>query len=83
MNENQEKNFENISKKLNVLISLSLRSLLHDNNFPSGKKKGKGELANYLNNFGIDVKDIAEILDSPIQSIRTILTPGRRNKKYE
>ena len=81
MNENQEKILENISKKLNVLISLSLRSLLQDSSFPSKRKKGKGELATYLINFGIDAKDIAEILDSPIQSIRTILTPGRRKKK--
>ena len=80
MNENQEKILKNISKKLNVLISLSLRSLLRDSNFPSEKKKGKGDLTTYLVNFGIDVKDIAEILDSPVQSIRTLLTPKRRKK---
>jgi len=78
MNENQEKILENISRKLNVLISLSLRNLPQDSSSPSKRKKGKGELANYLANFGIDVEDIAEILDSPIQSIRTLLTPKRR-----
>jgi len=78
MDKDQEKILKSISKKLNVLISLSLRNLLQDEDFSGKKKIGKGELARYFANFGIDVEDIAEILDSPVQSIRTLLTPKRR-----
>jgi len=68
------------SKKLNVLIALSLRQLLGDKEF-SGKEKrkqGVGELARYLNKMGLDAKDIAKILGAPLQSVRTLLTPKRR-----
>jgi hypothetical protein len=80
MKESQQKNLEDISKKLNILISLSLRSLLQDSDFSSKRKRGTGDLANYLADFGISPKDIAEILGAPIQSIRTFLTPTRRRK---
>lgn len=69
-----------ISKKLNVLISLSMKQLSGDRDF-SGKsrcKKGVGDLARYLADSGIDPKNIAEILGAPLQSIRTFLTPQRR-----
>lgn len=75
-----EKTLSEISKKLNVLISLSLRQLLGDKEF-SGKKKrkhGVGETARYLADMGLDAKDIAEITGAPLQSIRTLLTPKRR-----
>lgn len=77
MNENL---LAEISKKLNVLISLSFRQLLNDNSFSdTGKRKsGVGDLARYLNDMGVDSKDIAEILGAPVQSIRTLLTPKRR-----
>jgi SOS response regulatory protein OraA/RecX len=69
-----------ISKKLNVLISLSLRKLLDDKEFvETGKRKqGVGDLTHYLADMGLDAKDIAEILGSPLQSVRTLLTPKRR-----
>jgi hypothetical protein len=75
-----EKMPEELSKKLNVLIALSLRQLLGDKEF-SGKEKrrqGIGELARYLNNMGLDATDISEITGAPLQSIRTLLTPKRR-----
>jgi len=68
-----------ISKKLNVLISLSLRQLINDRDFSQKrKKKGVGDLARYLFNMGLDAKAIAEILQAPLHSIRTLLTPTRR-----
>jgi hypothetical protein len=69
-----------ISKKLNVLISLSLRQLTGDQEFGKrqGRKQGVGELASYLADLGLDAKDIAEIVGSPLQSVRTLLTPTRR-----
>jgi hypothetical protein len=69
-----------ISKKLNVLIALSIRQLQGDKEFSGSEKRkqGVGELARYLSNMGIDAKDIAEITGAPLQSIRTLLTPKRR-----
>jgi hypothetical protein len=79
MAETEKKNAE-ISKKLNVLISLSLRQLLGDKEFSASEKRkqGIGELARYLSNMGLDAKDISEITGAPLQSIRTLLTPKRR-----
>jgi hypothetical protein len=69
-----------VSKKLNVLISLSLRQLAGDPDFSEkGKRKtGAGDLARYLADMGLDAKDISEILGAPLQSVRTLLTPNRR-----
>ena len=76
----EKEEFETISKKINVLISLSLRSLFSDEDFSKKSKRGTGEIANYLANFGLDAKDIAEILGATVQSVRTMLTPKRRKK---
>jgi len=75
-----EKTLLEISKKLNVLIALSLRQLLGDKEFSGSdrRKQGVGELARFLNGMGLDSKDIAEITGAPLQSIRTLLTPKRR-----
>lgn len=75
-----EKILAEVSKKLNVLIAISLRQLLGDKEFSSNKKRkqGVGELARYLNNMGIEAKDIAEITGAPLQSVRTLLTPKRK-----
>ena len=75
-----DKTSDDLSKKMNVLIALSLRQLLGDKDFSaSGKrKKGVGDLVQYLNSMGLDAKDIAEILGSPLTSVRTLLTPTRR-----
>jgi hypothetical protein len=69
-----------ISKKLNVLIALSLRHLLGDKDFSqSGKRKqGAGDLARYLADMGLEANDIARIVGSPVTSVRTLLTPTRR-----
>lgn len=75
-----QENLAGISKKLNVLISLSIRNLTGDKEFlKKGKRNlGTGYLARYLSDMGIDSKDIAEILGASLQSIRTLLTPKRR-----
>lgn len=75
-----EKTLIEISKKLNILISLTLKQLNEDKEFGNkpGRKKSIGDIAHYLFNMGLDAKDIAEIIDAPLQSIRTLLTPKRR-----
>ena len=75
-----EKTLVEISKKLNVLISLTLRQLIGDKEFGKREKRkqGVGDLARYLADMGLDSKEIAEILGAPLSSIRTLLTPHRR-----
>jgi hypothetical protein len=75
-----EKILSEISKKLNALISISVRQLLNDKEFGvrPRRKQGTGELVRYLADIGLDAKDIAEILGAPLQSVRTLLTPARR-----
>jgi hypothetical protein len=74
-----QKQTDDLSKKMNVLIALSLRQLLGDKDFTSTKrKKGVGDLVHYLHNMGLDARDIADILGSPVTSVRTLLTPTRR-----
>lgn len=70
---------ESISKKLNVLIALSMRQLIGDNELSRKRRKsGIGEHARFLANMGLDAKDIAAITGAPITSIRTLLTPSRK-----
>ena len=75
-----EKILLEVSKKLNVLIALSLRQLFGDKEFSGGdkRKQGVGDIARYLNRMGLEAKDIAEITGAPLQSIRTLLTPKRK-----
>jgi hypothetical protein len=75
-----EREFAEISKKLNALISISLRQLLNDKEFGTRarRKHGTGDAVRYLADMGLDAKDIAEILGAPVQSVRTLLTPARR-----
>jgi hypothetical protein len=75
-----DKQPDDLSKKMNVLIALSLRQLLGDKDFSTGgkRKKGVSELVHYLHGMGLDAKDIAGILGSPVTSVRTLLTPTRR-----
>ena len=74
-----EKTLSDISKKLNILISISLKHLLNDREFGSKRgRKGLGDLARYLADLGLDSKDVAEILGAPLGSVRTLLTPNRR-----
>ena len=75
-----EKTLTEISKKLNVLIALTIRQLSeNDQTFGRQKeKRGVGDLARFLADMGLDSKDIAEISGAPLQSIRTLLTPQRR-----
>ena len=75
-----EKYLIEISKKLNVLISLSIRQLLDDREFSGDdkRKQGIGDMARYLSDMGLEAKDIAEILSARLHSVRTLLTPKRR-----
>lgn len=75
-----EKLLLEISRKLNILIALSLRQLFDDKEFASSEKRrqGTGELTRYLSAMGLEAKDIAEIIGAPLQSVRTLLTPKRR-----
>lgn len=75
-----EKILTEVSKKLNVLIALSLRQLAGEKEFSGSEKRkqGVGEIARYLNDMGLETKDIAEITSAPLQSVRTLLTPKRR-----
>jgi DNA-directed RNA polymerase specialized sigma24 family protein len=69
-----------ISTKLNVLIAIAIKQLTGDHVFaPAGKRKqGAGEVVRYLADMGLDAKDIAQIVGSPLTSVRTLLTPTRR-----
>jgi hypothetical protein len=75
-----EEKLAEISNKLNVIISLTLRQLLNDRDIAGTKKRkrGAGDQVRYLADMGIDAKDIAIILGAPLASVRTLLTPKRR-----
>lgn len=74
------KGLSEISTKMNVLISLSLRQLIGDKEFHnSGKRKQRiGEQARYLAAMGLESRDIAKIIGAPLSSVRTLLTPSRK-----
>jgi len=69
-----------ISKKLNVLIAISIKQLLADNSFDRSSKRRTrvSEIVHYLADMGLEAKDIAQIVGSPVTSVRTLLTPTRR-----
>lgn len=69
-----------ISTKLNVLIALSIKQVLGENSFSrTGKRRGGvSDVVHYLADMGLTAKDIAEIVSSPVTSVRTLLTPTRR-----
>ena len=69
------------SRKLNVIIALLIRILMKDEEFTPKKKKGTGELAVYLKRHGLEYRDIAAILDSPVGSVRELVTRASRKKK--
>ena len=71
---------DEISKKLNVLIALSIRGLLGQESFSAREraKHGVGDVIRFLADMGLDAKDIAPIVGSPLSSVRTLLTPARR-----
>jgi hypothetical protein len=75
-----DKTLKAISHKLNVLIALAISRLPDDHEFRRKKKRtrGAGDLAHYLSDMGLEAKDIAGITGSPLQSVRTLLTPQRR-----
>jgi hypothetical protein len=68
-----------ISAKLNVLIALTLRQMSGQKGFAkSGRNTGAGEIVHFLAEMGLNAKDIAVIIGSPVTSVRTLLTPKRR-----
>ena len=71
---------EEQSRKLNVVIALLLRQLVRDTDFTTKKRKGTGDLAVYLNRQGLNYQDIASILDSPVASVRELVTRSKRKK---
>lgn len=79
MASNGEALSDDISRKLNVLIALSVRQLLGDKDFTKGKRKqGVGEIVHFLADMGLGANDIAAVVGSPVTSVRTLLTPTRR-----
>lgn len=69
---------EEISAKLNVLISLGMELVDHESLGSAKKRKqGVGPKARLLAGFGLDPRDIASIIGAPLSSVRTLLTPGR------
>jgi hypothetical protein len=73
---------EEQSRKLNVIIALLLRILVKDEDFTQKKRKGTGELAVYLKRHGLEYQDIATILDSPVASVRELVSRGSRKRKH-
>jgi hypothetical protein len=68
-----------ISAKLNVLIALTLKQMTGQKGFAKSKRNtGAGEIIHFLAEMGLDAKDIAAIVGSPVTSVRTLLTPTRR-----
>ena len=69
-----------ISKKLNVLISISLGRINDTRQFENNGERiqGVGAMTRYLSDMGLEPEDISEIIGAPLQSIRTLLTPKRR-----
>ncbi|MEP0829439.1 MAG: hypothetical protein HRF51_13045 [bacterium] len=82
MSNEDGKTLSNIASKLSVLIALSLKNVAEDVNFEvkGRSKKGTGDLARFLADFGLDAIEIAQILGAPLSSIRTQLTPQMRKK---
>jgi len=74
-----DSNNDVLSRKLNVLIALTLKQVLGDKEFAKGKRRqGTGDVIRLLADMGLESKDIAEIVGSPLTSVRTLLTPTRR-----
>jgi len=69
-----------ISKKLNVLISMSLGRINDTRQFENNGERiqGVGAITRYLSDMGLEPEDISEIIGAPLQSVRTLLTPKRR-----
>lgn len=83
MSDNSEKILEDISRKLNALLALTLQIIADTKQSGNQrrKKRARGELVRYFGRLGLDAKDIAAILGAPLQSVRTFLTPKMRSKQ--
>ena len=69
-----------ISKKLNVLISISIGRINDTRQFEKNCERiqGVGAITRYLSDMGLEPEDISEIIGASLQSVRTLLTPKRR-----
>ena len=68
-----------VSEKLNVIIGILLHFATKDTSFNGGKQK-TGDLASYLNEYGLSYNDIAAIVDSPVASVRELVRRKRKSK---
>lgn len=74
-----DKSQQEISVKMNVVISLLLKVLNKEEISSKNRKKtGVGDTVRYLSDLGLDSPEIAAITGSPLSSVRTLLTPKRR-----
>lgn len=72
---------EQLSRKLNVVIALLLRIITNDDDFAAKKRRGTGDLAVFLKRQGLDYPDIASIVDSPVASVRELVSRSSRKKR--
>ncbi len=79
MNNSAQNDLHEVSTKLNILISILLG--VHQNPETSKGKEKRRNVADYvyfLADMGMDPKEIATVLKSPLGTVRTLLTPKRR-----
>ena len=71
---------DEISKKLSILVALTLREFPDNKELLPDKKRQQNasDRVYYFANMGMDAKEIAEITGIPVTSVRTLLTPKRR-----
>lgn len=73
---------EQISRKLDVVISLLIRALTKNDSFASRKnKRGTGEVAIFLRGFGLSYEEIAAITEAPVASVRELVSRNKRSPK--
>jgi hypothetical protein len=65
-----------ISRKLDVVIALLLRSVASDAVKPLGTSGG--EIAAFLRQFDLSYEDISRIVGSPVGSLRELVSRGTR-----
>jgi hypothetical protein len=80
MTEATDKLLYEISKKLNILLAISLRQLPTDGPPLHQKIQKIGETSRFLATAGLGANDIAKIVGAPVTSVRTLLTPGQKGK---
>ncbi|MEX1014834.1 MAG: hypothetical protein WDZ80_06785 [Candidatus Paceibacterota bacterium] len=73
---------EEISMKLTALLALQHKHLLGDSEFDIRKKtQNASAMVDFYREFDLDAKDIAPIIGTSAQSVRTLLTPHRKKQR--